>query len=479
MTQYASLVLALDKSVRRIDVDGRLHVAVANISKANVCGYLGAEIPGSEALGLQSDRMYQLLRHPDELAKAAPTFNNLPLLSRHVPVTAANPEKGAVIGSTGTDAAFVAPYLTNSLVVWDEASIAAIEHNVAREISCGYHYKADMTPGEYEGEKFDGIMRDIVGNHAALVEKGRAGPDVVVGDQSPPTRMKRIHQMAKAPKPNQLSRRAVHAHGALSLALPPLLAADAKIDLPVLLKGVTAKNWDSRKAGIIAAVTGKLAHDASIQNVMDLLDQLDGVREEVDGSVADEPVVDPAMPKPVEDEDPLKLLLAFLRDKLTPEDCAKVEAMLKAKANDADPTPPKAEERDNKAKDEPLDMPTKPAMDAAIAAAVLQAETNTVARLTALHQAKEAVRPFVGALDNVDTAEGAYRFALDAFKAQGHAVVLDDVPPPAYGALFHSVAPLVKAATAPRPASARMATDAASAAGFTTRFPNAPLPRVA
>jgi hypothetical protein len=81
--------LAFDKSVRITDQDGRLHVAITNISKANVCEYLGSEIPDAAALGLQPERKYRLYRDAAELEKAAPTFNNLPLLTRHVPVTAA------------------------------------------------------------------------------------------------------------------------------------------------------------------------------------------------------------------------------------------------------------------------------------------------------------------------------------------------------------------------------------------------------
>ena len=47
--------LAFDRaSVRTKDIDGRLHISLANISKANVCPYLGSEIPGGEELGLES-----------------------------------------------------------------------------------------------------------------------------------------------------------------------------------------------------------------------------------------------------------------------------------------------------------------------------------------------------------------------------------------------------------------------------------------
>jgi uncharacterized protein len=119
--------LAFDgASVRSYDQDGRLHIEVTPISKANVCEYLGSEIRDSEALGLDAQRTYRLLRAPDELARAAPTFNHIPVIDafdetgrEHIPASAASPRKEFVVGSTGTDAVFAPPYLRNSLVVRD------------------------------------------------------------------------------------------------------------------------------------------------------------------------------------------------------------------------------------------------------------------------------------------------------------------------------------------------------------------------
>lgn len=181
--RLTGLGFAFDRAgVRSYDADGRLHVAVTNISKSNVCGYLGQEIPDYERLGLRPDRLYQLLRDPDELARAARTFNNLPLLSRHVPVDIYNHRPDLVVGSTGTDAKFSAPYLTNSLVVWSKSDIDSIVAGTKRELSASYRYVADMRPGTFQGVRFDGRMTDIVGNHVCLVVEGRAGADVVVGD---------------------------------------------------------------------------------------------------------------------------------------------------------------------------------------------------------------------------------------------------------------------------------------------------------
>jgi hypothetical protein len=168
-------------SVRSYDVDGRLHVAQANISKANVCGYLGREIPDYQRLGLDADRTYQLFRDPEELAKAADSFNGVPLLSKHVPVNADDHQPDLVVGAV-SNPVFVAPYLTASLVVWARDAIDAIEDESQRELSSAYRYRADMTPGTFGGMRYDGVMREMVGNHVCLVPEGRAGSDVIVGD---------------------------------------------------------------------------------------------------------------------------------------------------------------------------------------------------------------------------------------------------------------------------------------------------------
>lgn len=186
----AYIRLAFDfSSVRRKDQDGRLHIQVANISKATVNPYWGWEIADSEQLGLKPDKIYKLLRDPKELERAAPTFNNIQFLTKHEAV--ASDRQGGhlpslIIGSTGTDAAYHHPFLRNSLVVWDKEAIDDIEEDRKRELSCAYRYRADMTPGTYEGQAYDGVMRDIVGNHVSLVREGRAGSDVVIGDSKMP-----------------------------------------------------------------------------------------------------------------------------------------------------------------------------------------------------------------------------------------------------------------------------------------------------
>lgn len=173
--------LALDRaSTRTFDADGRLHVAIANISKANICDYQAEEIPDWQSLGLQRGRVYKLLRPAEELARAAATFNNIPLLSDHVPVDARDHRPDLVIGAIGSGCKFVPPYLQNSLVCWAQDAIDGILSGKKRELSGAYRYRAVMDAGNFEGAAIDGRMVDLVGNHVALVPEGRVGPDVAL-----------------------------------------------------------------------------------------------------------------------------------------------------------------------------------------------------------------------------------------------------------------------------------------------------------
>ncbi len=176
--------LAFDReSARSYDADNRLHLSMTNISKSNVCEYLGREIPDYEEHGLEPNKRYRAYRDPSELEKGADSFNNLPVLSQHVPVSAEDHKPGLVIGSTGTDANFTAPYLRNSLVIWAKDAIEGIESGEKREISSAYRYKPDFTAGTTsDGEAYDFVMRLIIGNHVIICKEGRAGSDVVVAD---------------------------------------------------------------------------------------------------------------------------------------------------------------------------------------------------------------------------------------------------------------------------------------------------------
>jgi uncharacterized protein len=283
----SSLRLALDgESVRSFDDDGRMRVEVANISKSNICPYRGDEIPGWEDLKLDPEKIYQMLRDPDELAKSVKTWNGVQILSKHVPVDIEDHREQDIVGTTGTDASFEFPYLRNSLIFWSKEGLDLIDSGKQKELSCGYHYTPEMTAGFFDGKPFDGIMRDIRGNHVALVEEGRAGPDVVVGDSAlnehdrTSSRVQKEHPMTTK-RPTRLEYLAVMN---TARALNPLLAMDQKVEYGPIFKGLDSKNFKSRKAKLVSdvkvALKGKtIAKDASVEHLASLLDHLEHVTE--------------------------------------------------------------------------------------------------------------------------------------------------------------------------------------------------------
>lgn len=269
-------------TARSYDKDGRLHVAVSNISKATVNPYYGGEIPNYRQLGLEPKKVYYLLRDPEELEKAAPTFNNLPLLNKHIPVSADEPQKEVIAGTTGSDTVFEDGYLKCSLAVWDAEAIAGIESGEQVELSSAYHYTADMTAGEFEGRHYDGVMRDIVGNHVALVDVGRAGRDVVVSDADPFNKKENTMKLKAGAKAR------------IQAAVQPLLAQDAELSPDELLQVIGSLNNEVRTA----QDDGKELPPENVENV-----GTDGDDSE-DGENNTAPAEDEEPEKTAEDEAP-------------------------------------------------------------------------------------------------------------------------------------------------------------------------------
>lgn len=373
--------LALDRiSLRSFDVDGRLHVKDCNLSKSNVCPYFGREIPDFQALGLDANAIYNLYRAPDELARGASTFRGLQLLMMHTPVKATDPKTEVTVGCVGTDVEFNAPYLAGSLTVWTAEGIKLIESKRQAQLSCSYRYRADMTPGVTpEGVAFHGVMRDIKGNHVALVAEGRAGPDIYVSDSKP-------SELSKMKYPNLVKAvTAALAASSISVSAETQVALDAAIEKAACDEADEEEDKKKKAADAKAAADAKRAKDG-----------------------------DPAM-KPATDA---QIALAV--------DAAIVSKGYVTKA-DAD----------------------KLASDAA---------TSAVARVNALHKAREDVKPLVGIVA-MDSADAVYEFALKESK-----VALDGVPAAAYSALVEQVKARKAAGIAAVGAVPKFANDAAAAA---------------
>lgn len=366
---------------RQPDKDGRLHILRTRISKATVNPYYGHEIPESQTLGLDPNRIYYLLRDPEELEKSATSFARVPLMFKHIATSADDPHQESIAGTIGSDLEFQYPYLIADLCVWDEEAIAGIETDTVRELSSSYHYTADMTPGVFEGTQYDGVMRNISGNHVALVQSGRAGSDVLAADSGLENNVKET-KFGKALY-------------AILCAISPKLAKDSA--LKPLVIGAKAKDFD------LKALQPKiLAMDSEIV-VKTAMDAMEAAKDAAgpEETAAKEPAKDCAYCN-AKDGQPHADGCKQAADEKAAADKAAKDAADKA-AKDAEA---KAEE-EKKAK-EAEDARVKTAMDAF--------ETKLKAELKEVDEAKRAVRPVVGDVLAQDSAEGIYTFALDQMK---------------------------------------------------------------
>ena len=422
-------VLAFDRSsVRTFDADGRLHVARTPISKANVCPYMGSEIPGWQGLGLRPDKIYNLYRDPAELEKAAGTFNNLPLLRRHIQVSADAPMKDDVVGSIGSDVSFEAPYLMASLCVWDSEAIGGIEAEAIDELSSAYRYDADMTPGATaDGEAYDGRMTNIRGNHLALVEVGRAGPDVVVADGnpfvSPFTQQPPTTQETPAMKKTKLGRALLAALSAAS----PKIAQDSA--LPGLVGGAVKSQFNAKD---VSAKLMAMDEDMNPEKIDEIIDAVLGVEENPE----------PTQPPMTGDED----------DNGAPSKHAEIIDYLRSAGVDASVLEGVGNmlTRMDKPQGQDEDMGNYMSEED-VTTAMDSMRSDLLKQFKDLESAKSAVRGVVGDVIGMDSAEEVYRFALGHMNI-GH----KDMPAAGLPRLF------AVAQDRPKAAPSRIAMDSAS-----------------
>lgn len=164
---------------RRRD-DGSL-VVDARVARTGIQLYAGYEV------GKPEIPVVRVHRAADEVFSTASmaSFAHRPVTNDHPPemVTADNWAKYAK-GGTSAEIARDGEYIRVPLLISDASTIADVESG-KRELSSGYVCDLEWTPGKTaNGETFDASQRNIRANHVAIVDHGRAGSNVRIGDQA-------------------------------------------------------------------------------------------------------------------------------------------------------------------------------------------------------------------------------------------------------------------------------------------------------
>lgn len=129
----------------------------------------------------------RVLRHPDEVFKkeSLDSLKMIPITNGHPsdknpnvdPLLASDSVNKFIVGFTGENIQPDGAFVKIPFCIFDKETIEDAE-NGRIEISCGYDAEYYEIPGVYNDESYDFIQTNIMYNHLATVNTGRAGPSV-------------------------------------------------------------------------------------------------------------------------------------------------------------------------------------------------------------------------------------------------------------------------------------------------------------
>lgn len=170
-------------SARVHDGNGWFEVKGNPLSKVGIYDYSGAQIGAPAADAGKIFRVYrpaEELGSPDTVAsfKLVPFISDHTMLGQGFTSTDERPPAGVV----GEDVYFEGDTLYGNIKAYSPALAAEIKSGKT-ELSCGYRCRYEFTPGTFDGKPYDVVQRTIRGNHLALVQDGRMGPEVSILDE--------------------------------------------------------------------------------------------------------------------------------------------------------------------------------------------------------------------------------------------------------------------------------------------------------
>lgn len=162
------------KQVTRYDV-GELRASI------NEDGYL-EDTPVVGRVGILTYRnpdgsVRREFRSPEEVfnADSLASFKGKPITLGHPGLVSAKNAKKHQIGTMMDAARQDGDNVKVPIIVHADEAINRATSGKTRQLSLGYRLDLDETPGEWNGQPYDAVQRNIRINHLALVSKARAG----------------------------------------------------------------------------------------------------------------------------------------------------------------------------------------------------------------------------------------------------------------------------------------------------------------
>ena len=167
---------------KNVDDNGYWLIKHNPVTKEGVFPYLGKSIDSS----LEPEQIYMVYRPYESISseETLESFNCVPLIENHEMLGEGftpydNRKADGVLFNTMSENGV----MYGDIKIFSENLKKCIEHG-KKELSIGYTCDYVKEKGDFNGENYDYKQLNIIGNHIALVEKGRAGRDVRVYDKA-------------------------------------------------------------------------------------------------------------------------------------------------------------------------------------------------------------------------------------------------------------------------------------------------------
>ncbi|UNY40179.1 structural protein [Pseudomonas phage vB_PcuM_ KLEP17-4] len=299
-------------SARQEDINGFITIVGNPLSKEGVFPYSGAQIGHPDA-----ERIFNVYRPAEELAdpECINSFKLLPFVDEHAMLGSEDAggmpaERKGVHGMIGESVYFDPPYLRGNLRIVSESLKSAISHGKI-ELSPGYRCTYELTPGVFDGQQYDAIQRRIRGNHLALVDEGRTGPDVSVLDRMTFTiDAKELAAMADQEMKDQGGGESTARIKALLDELKPLLKEQEDVRAMLSELGMGMAKADESEGEVVAeledeAVTVEETVDMDMTRDEDMKGALDAALKRIAKLEANQTGMDSALVSSIADRDAL------------------------------------------------------------------------------------------------------------------------------------------------------------------------------
>ncbi len=172
-------------TARTVTEEGYL-IVPSNIARTGVQEYRAHEL-GLDADGMDPMKVIRLHRPPEEVFDTASmaSFESKPITIEHPPVAVTADNWTELAKGEVRDVARSGDLMTGTLLIKAKDAIEALQSGKA-QLSNGYTFELDMTPGTTaDGRAYDGVQRNIRGNHVALVDAARCGSACRIADSQP------------------------------------------------------------------------------------------------------------------------------------------------------------------------------------------------------------------------------------------------------------------------------------------------------